>query len=183
MKTILYFAYGSNMLLQRLKSRCGSVRFHCIASVPGYEIAFIKKSKDRSGKATLLPTTAEAARIYGVVFQIDENEIKALDAFEGRGSGYERIDDFRVETEIGAEFLIVSTYIAASEHLDSLLQPYDWYLDLIVAGAEQAELPETYIQMLRATAAIEDPKPERPTRLEALRLLTNLMKKANSNEE
>jgi gamma-glutamylcyclotransferase len=151
MTPIPYFAYGSNMLSQRLQGRCNSAHFHSLASVPGYQVAFSKRSTDESGKATLVKTTAENARAYGVVFHLSNEQLGTLDTFEGVGKGYSRQDDFRVEVGSNAEPLTVSTYIGMDDHFDPELQPYDWYLDLVVAGAEQNGLPDDYVAALRAT--------------------------------
>jgi gamma-glutamylcyclotransferase len=177
MTLIPYFAYGSNMLLQRLQGRCKSARFHSLASVPGYKVVFSKRSTDGSGKATLVKTTADNARVYGVVFHLSEEEFDTLDDFEGVGNGYYRQDDFRVEVGSDAKLLTVSTYFGMDGYLDPKLQPYDWYLGLVIAGAEQNGLPENYVAALRANPSRIDPNPKRPSRLEAQRVLASLNQK------
>ena len=52
----LYFAYGSNMLEQRLKDRVKSAEFLLNAWIRGYEVRFRKMSIDGSGKADLVQT-------------------------------------------------------------------------------------------------------------------------------
>ena len=52
----LYFAYGLNMLEQRLKDRVKSAEFFSNAWIRGYEVRCRKKSDDRSGKADLVKT-------------------------------------------------------------------------------------------------------------------------------
>ena len=165
--TVLYFAYGSNMLLERLRApnRCpGAIRISN-AVVNNFALAFDKPSVDDSGKATIHPHADSI--VQGVIFQIPLSQLPALDAAEGLGSGYARIEDFSVATESGA--LTALTYIADKTRHD--LQPYDWYLQLIVAGAKQAGLPEGYVDGLKGLASIPDPKPNRPARLDALQAL------------
>jgi len=60
-----------------------------------------------------------------------------------------------------------------ADYLNAELQPYDWYLDLVVAGAEQNGLPQAYIDALRTTSSRGDPNLQRPSRLEALSLRTS----------
>ena len=45
MATFTYFAYGSNMLLERLQKRCKTASFLGLAVAHGYTLAFSKKSK------------------------------------------------------------------------------------------------------------------------------------------
>jgi gamma-glutamylcyclotransferase (GGCT)/AIG2-like uncharacterized protein YtfP len=172
MDSVAYFAYGSNMLLQRLQPRCKSARVSGVASVPGYRLAFSKRSKDGSGKATLVPDPA--ARVYGVVFEIAAEDATELDRIEGRGKGYERIEDLAALTHPEGQPITVTAYIAHDGFLDASLQPYDWYRDLVVRGAEQHRLPDDYLATLRATRVLADPDLKRRTRVEAQAILAAL---------
>ena len=135
MTTIRYFAYGSNMLTAWLQSRCKSARARSVASVAGYKLAFSKRSKDRSGKAMLVASDDPAARVYGVLYEIANDEILELDRAEGRGRGYERLEDFEVCAD--GSVVRVMTYMADNTAIDAALKPYDWYRNLAVMGAEE----------------------------------------------
>jgi gamma-glutamylcyclotransferase len=50
-----YFAFGSNMLLERIKKRVPSARALGIATLGGYALRFNKLSKDGSAKANIVP--------------------------------------------------------------------------------------------------------------------------------
>lgn len=155
------------MLLERLRApkRCpGAVRVSN-AVAENFGLAFDKESVDGSGKASIRPCTRSI--VHGVIFRIPISQLPALDVTEGVGNGYERVEDFSVATADGV--LIVLTYVA--DKVSPGLQPYDWYLQLVVAGAEQAGLPGDYVDGLKAVESIPDPKPNRPTRLEALQVL------------
>jgi hypothetical protein len=130
-------------------------------------LAFDKESVDGSGKATI--QSRAGAIVQGVIFEIPQDQLSALDVAEGVGNGYVRAENFSVETQSGA--LNVLTYIA--DKVSPGLQPYDWYLQLVVAGAEQAGLPGDYVDGLKAVESLPDPKPNRPTRLEALQVLAH----------
>lgn len=148
MGKIFYFAYGSNMLIERLtaSNRCPSARLVDTACASGYTLAFTKKSTDLSGKATLI----KAANLdqYGVLFEIDERELPNLDRAEGNGYGYARDDAFPVLLTDGRKINAI-TYIATNSETD--LMPYDWYLALIVAGLKQHNLPVEQIKALLST--------------------------------
>jgi gamma-glutamylcyclotransferase len=162
MTEFLYFAYGSNMLKQRLCAtiRCPSARALGTAIAEGWTLSFLKKSLDQSGKATLFH--AVGSRQYGVLFAIPNEESNQLDNAEG--SAYRRIEGFAVrncETLVHARTYIAKTTVEG-------LKPYDWYLALLIAGAMQNELPKIVIDALRSYEYEFDPNPNRPTRLEAL---------------
>lgn len=172
MGTFLYFAYGSNMLIERLRApgRCPSAAHPRLAWAKGYRVVFWKKGKDGSGKATLIKSANLADLAIGVVFDISEHELWALDQAEGAGHGYDRDDAFKLVVE-GDVCATACTYIAPHSHRDDKLIPYDWYLDLVLAGAHQNKLPDRYIAALRAVAVQPDPAPESKERLAALSLL------------
>lgn len=174
MESLSYFAYGSNMLANRLQERCPSAHRRCAASVSGYSIAFCKKSKDGSGKATLVSSENPEARVHGVVFDISRDELAALDRTEGRGKGYDRVENPIVATGPDGQPMKVTTYIAQPASFDPALKPYDWYLDLVAKGAEQHGLPEVYVAALAATAYLEDRDDARQSRIDALALLATL---------
>jgi hypothetical protein len=160
------------MLLQRLQRRCKSARVDCVASLPGYRLTFSKLSRDGSGKATLV-SDAES-RVFGVVFDIDQIDVAELDRIEGRGQGYERIAELAALTHPDVKPIAVTAYIAQDGYYDPALQPFDWYRDLVLAGAAQNNLPETYQTALRAIKAVSDPDLERRTGVEARAILAGL---------
>ncbi|TPW32512.1 gamma-glutamylcyclotransferase [Martelella alba] len=169
MPALVYFAYGSNMLGERLRRRCPTARSLGLARLDHFSLAFDKAGRDRSGKATILPQ-AETA-VFGVLFTLDLTERAALDAAEGLGRGYDRIDEITVTRRNDGQRLAAMTYIAPPAHRDAKLKSFDWYRGLVLAGAHQNELPEDYRAWLAAAAAMADPDPSRPGRLEALQVL------------
>ncbi|MBC7138606.1 MAG: gamma-glutamylcyclotransferase [Defluviimonas sp.] len=169
MATIHYFAYGSNMLTERLRARCASAKSRHVAYAHDWTLTFSKRSQDGSGKATISP--AAGRRVFGVVFNLDESELSELDRFEGVGKGYDRKDDFLVHIADSKEPLNVVTYIANPSHIDTNLEPFDWYLSLVVIGTRQHKFPPEYASSLEATPSKIDPKTDRESRREALELL------------
>lgn len=84
----VYFAYGSNMLRERLVARCASARPLGIAMVNApFELVFCKRSVDGSGKAALLPVGDDgvSAPVCGVLYQLDVCDRQSLDRVEGDG--------------------------------------------------------------------------------------------------
>ena len=168
MKTFIYFAYGSNMLTEWLQDRCQSAQAIGVAFAAGYDLEFSKRSNDKSGKATLVEVPQIRRQAYGVLFKIGNSDLCALDRAEGNGRGYNRFDNFSVTVLPDTQ---VTTYIASARAVDDSLKPYDWYLALVICGAIQHKLPESYITSLRNIAFISDPNPNRKTRKDAINAL------------
>lgn len=170
MTQFCYFAYGSNMLTQRLQARCPSATLVGPAFASGFSIAMNKKSTDTSGKATLIAARSDTSiGTFGVVFEIRLDERRKLDDAEGRAYG--RKDQFEVTLVQGNRPHTTSTYIAGDDHLAPRLLPFCWYRALIIAGAEQHSLPNKHIARLRALPFRNDPEPHRPSRKIAVNVL------------
>ncbi len=174
MTVIHYFAYGSNMLTERLQARCKSAKVRCTATIDGYMLAFSKKSKDGSAKATMYPCDQEGSRVYGVVFDLDESDLPTLDRLEGAGSGYDRVLHLQARANGSDCPLDVITYIAGAGYIDDNLKPYDWYARLVAAGARQHKLPADYVAAIEAVPSESDPEADRSARQEALALMESV---------
>jgi hypothetical protein len=122
------------MSTPRLRYRVPGCRFAFVARLPNYRPCFHKRSKDGSAPA--------------------------LDRAEGLGAGYHQ-EVFPVLSAKG-EKVVVCTYIADASFIDESLQPYSWYKDFVLAGAEEHKLAPEYIEScIRAVHAIRDPNLQR----------------------
>jgi gamma-glutamylcyclotransferase len=162
-----YFAYGSNMLEERLKApnRVPGAVFLTKGCVRKYKLRFHKKSDDGSGKCNIVRTDFEKDVVYGVVFDVPDDQLEALERAEGVGHGYHQDNEIPIRFD-GTEMCML-TYAADLRAINDTLIPYVWYHELVIAGAEQHGLPEDYIAGLQAVPYSEDPKPSRRTKLEA----------------
>jgi gamma-glutamylcyclotransferase len=159
--TMKYFAYGSNMLEPWLRSenRIPGATFFAVGYITGWKLHFHKKSKDGSGKCNILKSESDSDVVYGVVFDVPQSQIAALDKVEGAFHGYVRtiIEVLRD----GALSIRASVYMAESGYIKSTLAPYTWYRDLVVAGAREHNLPAPYIARLAGVASVPDPDTKR----------------------
>ena len=156
---IEYLAYGSNMLSARLRSRVRSATNPRVVALPGRAVSYRKLSwKDGSAKCDLAVAPDPSATAYGVVFDIDPSDRGALDAAEGCGHGYHAVT---LEVTYSGRVLHPFAYVADQEALVSDLPPFDWYRDLVVAGAKEHALPPDYVASLAAVTAAVDPEPHR----------------------
>lgn len=168
--TLKYFAYGSNMLEERLRQRCPSARALAVSRLEGWALSLHKRSKDGSGKATIAPSNKPGASVFGVLYEMDSDDLDPLDRAEGHGSGYDRTS-IKVAIIGSGETVTAITYLADEGGVDPSLSPYDWYLKLIVAGAKEHALPDAYIVQLSDIQTKVDPLLTRKTRRQALALL------------
>lgn len=162
---VLYFAYGSNMLLRRLRAqnRAPSAVAVCTGFVEGRRLKFDKRSVDGSGKCDIEATGDPRDRAWGVVFRIDAADRPALDRVEGLGQGYTD-QDVHVMTPDG--LVNAFTYVALMKAPG--LRPYHWYRALVVAGAREHGLPDAYIAWLQTFESQADPDAGRNRMNEAL---------------
>lgn len=173
-----YFAYGSNMLAQRLVARVKADNPTPYA-LESHRLRFHKRSADCSGKCNLIFTGQSTDVVHGVLWDVPEKEIKELDKHEGVGFGYDR-KTFRFL--IDGNECDVLVYIASPDYVDDALVPYKWYFDLVLAGVEQNRLPRDYRSALSAMPFTRDPKQDRETRLEALEALDQYRKSKEDAE-
>lgn len=148
---VLNFAYGSNMLLARIRERVPSARPIGVAALHGHRLAWHKAGRDGSGKCDVVPSCEAGAVVFGVLYEIALVEKHVLDAVEGLGAGY---DEKRVQLEHEAAVLSASLYQATS--IEPSWQPYSWYKALVVAGAREHGLPSHYVAALEGVVAIDD---------------------------
>lgn len=164
-----YFAYGSNMLTERLEARVRGARFLGIARVHGRRLVFHKRSSDESGKCNLPESESNSDAAYGVLFDVPDSQRSVLDRAEGLGNGY-KIAPIEV-LDSGSLPVSATGYFATADAIDPRLVPYDWYHSLVVSGARQHGLPPDYIASIVAVRTVPDPIPTRKARREALQAL------------
>lgn len=155
---LLYFAYGSNLHPHRLRERVPSARALAVARLTGYALRFHKRGRDGSGKCNIHHTGRPADRVFGAVYVMAAGERARLDGAEGLGAGYRLawLDVYADDTPH-----TVFSYIAETGHIDDTLSPFDWYHQLVLAGARHHGLPNEYVAAIGAVAAYPDPDAER----------------------
>lgn len=171
MTDIIYFAYGSNMLTERLRARCRSTQVIGAAWAEGYQLQFNKKSADGSSKGNLMRDLSGQCRAHGVLFVIASDDLDNLHECEGYPGHYRYVDEFNVILKEGKQVVRATTYLAEKSKIVTDKLPYDWYLGLVVAGAIQHGFPEKYVAVLKNQMNRPDPMPERRSGVEARKLL------------
>lgn len=153
-----YFAYGSNMSEDRLGSRIHVLNCLGKARLPGYDLRCDKIGQhDGSGKFTVIESHLD--NVWGVLFELSDAALDKLDKIEG--PGYQRL---RVQVNAPEAGIVTAlAYQARPGMRDDALKPFDWYLELAVAGARKHGLPEHYIHRLERWPSHVDPDTERNT--------------------
>lgn len=148
-----YFAYGSNMSLLRLQARVPSALRIGIFELSEHRLCFHKASNDGSAKCDAQQTNNIDDVVIGALFEINRNEKIHLDKAEGLGYGYdEKI--VKVLNYSGESFEAL-TYYAIK--IDPRLKPYSWYLNHVITGANEINMPAHYLDMIHSIECIEDP--------------------------
>jgi hypothetical protein len=126
------------------RARVPGCRFAFVARLPNHTLCFHKRSKDGSAKCNAFRTAEPTDAVIGAVYEIPTNEKPALDLAERVGSGYHE-EIVQVLSPKGKK-VAVRTYIADETFIDDSLQPYSWYNDFVLAGAEEHKLPPEYVE-------------------------------------
>jgi len=141
----LYFAYGSNLDVNQMATRCPGARLVGPARLDGHRLAFAGASRLwGGGVATVI--AAPGHHVPGVVYAVGSAELGALDAFEGHPWFYER-RRVRVRGDEGHCRAII---YALNADRFPLAAPADAYVETIVRGYSQHG-----IDPIALTAAIE----------------------------
>lgn len=151
---MLYFAYGSNLDWSQMRDRCPSARFVRVAKLKDHRLAFTRYSDFRKGGvADVIPEAGQ--EVWGVVYEIEEQDIGRLDTCEGfqpdrprEKTAYVREERHVYQDGDEKQPLLVSLYVATPQD-GGPFHPHPDYKRLIVEGAEYWHLPREYIERLK----------------------------------
>lgn len=105
--TASYFAYGSNMSPRQMAERCPGAVALGVARLADYRLAFNRPSPKRWGGHVADVVAAPGAEVWGVLWQVSDAHLEALDRFEGVAAGSYRRLDATVEHEGSAHAAVV----------------------------------------------------------------------------
>ena len=144
--TAWYFAYASNLSHAQMLARAGEIIEEHRARIENYELVFNKKARGGTATANIRP--APGKTVEGVLYKIPESAFRSLDRFEGAPVHYRRTELSVVDEEgkkCGAQ-----VYIATK--VEKGLRPAAHYLQTILAGAQEHNLPADYIEKIKSAA-------------------------------
>ena len=149
----LYFAYGSNIDPHHMARRAPGARALGPARLDGFRLAFnVYSTEFDSGAANL--ELDERAHVWGVLWEVPEDELQGLDAFQGHPTFFRR-EDVVVEGPQGPA--IAWTFRVAHQG-KSYVRPTDEYLNRIRAAIRTHGLPPEALDLVDEAA-----RPPKPT--------------------
>jgi gamma-glutamylcyclotransferase (GGCT)/AIG2-like uncharacterized protein YtfP len=141
---MIYFAYGSNMFERELKGYCPGALFLSKARLNDYRLDFTRFSETRQcGVGDVVK--AKGFVVWGVLCDAPENEMPELDEKEGASRAYERK---RVQVVLPDGAIREAMTYMVREKLGTVL-PSREYLKLYLKGAQEHDLPDDYMEMLK----------------------------------
>jgi gamma-glutamylcyclotransferase len=150
-KTFMYFAYGSNLLKERIIINNPSAQFKGIGKLQGYKFTYDASTSAVGyltsywcGPFATIRPASQKEYVWGVIWELDLNDLEALDNQET----YYHPLDVDIENE-KAEIVTCRTYeMDGATFNDPKPSPY--YKRVVLAGARQNGLPEEYIKFLES---------------------------------
>ena len=97
---INYFAYGSNMDIQRIRDRGVSFKTRRHAFLKGWSLKFNKISSHNPKEGFANIVQDEDGIIEGILYEVEQSDLQKLNHYEGLPTHYNRIT-VKVELEIG----------------------------------------------------------------------------------
>lgn len=144
MTNIYYFAFGSNMDLERIVHRNLSFEKRESAKLKDYKLLFNKRASKAYGQTFANIEPQEDSFVEGILYHTNEESIDILDAYEGYPEHYTR--EFVNVVRVGNKIVQAITYIANPRWIGEG-KPSKKYLNFLLAGKDF--LTTGYFEKLR----------------------------------
>lgn len=156
MKNKLYIAYGSNLNLPQMAQRCPTAKPVGTSEIKDHALLF--RGGRRGAVATVEP--CEGASVPVLLWDITPRDEKALDAYEGYPSLYEKQT---LDLKLNGETVSAMVYVMTPGH--RLGYPSDYYYGVIeegyrTAGFDSAVLEEAIERTEQMMAAEPEREPQ-----------------------
>lgn len=133
----LNFAYGSNLDLAQMRERCPASRVRGPARLDGWRFRI-----SRHGYATVVRESGAA--VHGLLWELEPEDEKALDVYEGTAEGLYHKLQVMVELPDGG----TASAMVYSMPDDEPGDPLPGYLEDVVAAAKAHGFPQSYLEEL-----------------------------------
>ncbi len=138
---LFYFAYGSNMYHKQMNKRCPSSKFLKPVYLDKYKFVYDGESKRWDNKAVANVLYSDGCQVWGGLFEINEDNLAALDCFEGYPDSYDK-KMVEVQDADGDKYE-AWVYHRTNKNLGD---PSDKYQRQVKDGAKDCGLPIDYIK-------------------------------------
>ncbi|XP_056154869.1 gamma-glutamylcyclotransferase a isoform X3 [Lampris incognitus] len=144
----MYFAFGSNLLKERLRLANPSATFRCTGRLKDYVLRFglweeHVDNQWHGGVATI--ECSPGGEVWGVVWSISNDHLLSLDEQEGVNQGMYSPLEVTVETDNG----LMQCRAYQMNHFHAC-PPSPHYKQVVCLGAKQNGLPAEYLKGLEA---------------------------------
>jgi len=138
----LNVAYGSNLNLSQMAMRCPTAKVYGKGILKGYRLLF--KGQMKNAYCTI--EKKRGGKVPVVVWELEPEDEKALDFYEGYPRFYEK-EDVKITLEDGRP-IIAMVYIMTDKILDriNLNLPSRSYLETVKEGYKAAGFDEVFIE-------------------------------------
>jgi len=134
-----YFAYGTLVGTAAMQEYCPSAQPVAIARYPGHRLAFRQYSDDPARCGCHIEASDDD--LYGVVYDLSDDDMAKLDDASGVGKGWFRRIPIEAITDDG-ETIATTTYELVAP--GDAKTPSPDYVGLVRIGSESAGLPAGY---------------------------------------
>ncbi|XP_007547772.1 gamma-glutamylcyclotransferase a [Poecilia formosa] len=146
--SFMYFAFGSNLLRERLQLKNPSASFVSTGRLKDYKLNFglweeHVENSWHGGVATI--ESCQGEEVWGVVWTLSNENLPTLDKQEGVSQGNYSPLEVSVETDQGVKQC--RTYQMNNFHA---CPPSPQYKEVVCMGAAQNGLPKEYLERLQA---------------------------------
>ncbi|XP_041664130.1 gamma-glutamylcyclotransferase a [Cheilinus undulatus] len=143
----LYFAFGSNLLRERLQLANPSAVFVTTGRLKDYELNFGQWEQHvdnywHGGVATI--QSHPGSEVWGVIWTLSDENLQSLDEQEGVGQG--QYSPLKVSVDTDKGLMLCRTYQMNNFHP---CPPSPQYKEVVCLGAEQNGLPVEYLEKLK----------------------------------
>lgn len=143
MNRLLYFAYGSNMLLERIERRVGLVQKISNYTLQNHILLFNSGFSRLCAYANVQPLQGQS--VQGVLYELNERQISILDMHEGYPRNYEKF--YKIDTINGNQEIIFGYWTVSEIYKVTGGRPSLEYLNIVAAGALENGLNELYEEL------------------------------------
>ena len=141
-----YFAYGSNLSSRYIHDYTPSAAFVMRAALPNYKVEFRHYSENLGGGISSIVETP-GSLVRGVIYEVLESELEALDILESVPQGIYRRDTYLLLGEDG-EWQRGDLYRVSKP--TGPYTPSHEYVEFMIEGAREHGLDDDYVEQLVA---------------------------------
>ncbi|XP_050463249.1 gamma-glutamylcyclotransferase-like [Cataglyphis hispanica] len=153
--TFLYFAYGSNLLAKRIHLNNPTAKMKDIGYIKNFRLDFQRYSKRWHGASATIVETKNSI-VWGVIWELDKCNLPTLDCQEGVQDNIYHVMSVNVETLNGTTLncRVYQQCNNPKEYIKPADLPIDrrpspLYLNMILKGAQENNIPDDYIEFLK----------------------------------